>query len=63
MFVGAVINTRNAVRSLQIIHGINTGVNHLLSMSVLRTVDFEPLRLRSKGQSLQRTWYVQMGFW
>ena len=55
---GGVINTRDAVRNVQIMHGINIGVIHLLSMSVQHTVDVEPLRLSSKGQSLKRTWYV-----
>ena len=34
------------------------GVINLCSMSVQHTVDFEPQRLSSNRQSLQRTWYV-----
>ena len=80
--MGAATITRDAVRNVQIsltlpgMHGMNIGVIYLLSMSVQYTVDFEPLRLsskgqrsaktfvfmvtcnESKGQSLQRIWYV-----
>ena len=49
--MGAVTNTRNAVRNVQIMRGINIGAIHLFSMSVQHTIDFEPLRLSSKRQS------------
>ena len=55
--MGAVTNTWDVVRNVQIVHGINREVINLLSMSVQHTVDFEPLRLFFKGQSLQRTVY------
>ena len=59
--MGAVTNTRNAERNLQITHGINMFIlRSILSISVQHTVAFELLRLSSKGQSLQRTWYVLM---
>ena len=58
--MGAVINTRSVERNVHIMHGINIEVINLFSMSVQLKVGFEPMRLSSKRQSLQRTWYVQM---
>ena len=57
--MGAVNNTRNALRNVQIMHDINVGVVHLFSMSVQHTVNFEHLRLSSKRQSLQRVLCVE----
>lgn len=50
----------DAIRHVQMTRRICVEGVHLFSTSAQHTVDFKPLRLSFKEQSLQRTWHVYM---